>query len=97
MGRPGRICAPPPLPLVQPNLWMVPYAWRNPPILGGRALCKAEPSICGKGTRGPHGMGGAAPQVRWFEATSPLRDLMSAPRACERVPTPPPRGPPWEG
>ena len=40
---------PPPPPRGQLNLWVVPHAGRNPPILVGRALCRAEPSRKGAG------------------------------------------------
>ena len=34
------------------SLWVVPYAGRNPPMLVGRALCRAEPSMTREG-QGP--------------------------------------------
>ena len=54
----------PPLPPVNQHLWVVPYAGRNPPILVGRALCRAEPSEYGATSPlKPPGMGGVAPLV----------------------------------
>ena len=66
---PGR--TPPPVRL---TLWVVPYAGRYPPNVVGRARCRVASSNHGMETRGPHGVGCAAPQVGRLAAASPLRD-----------------------
>ena len=67
-------CPAPPTPPSQLNLWVVPDAGRNPPILVGRALCRAEPSRKGAGAPAtPPGMGSVAPLVERFEAMPPFR------------------------
>ena len=76
------------------NLWVVPYAGRNPASLVGDALCGGETSKYGTGTRDAHGMGGAAPPVGRFGAVSPLpsRSITPkvwGPRRMGWVPVPP--------
>ena len=70
---PASRCREPPRRPIQQNLWVVPYAGRNPPMLVGRALCRAEPS--GKGAGGPLNPrnGRRGPAGQRFEATPPLR------------------------